>query len=342
LKEVILIPSFEPDMKLVELISTINRTRFDIVVVDDGSGSDYQDIFNKIKDKVHLISYEPNMGKGYALKKGMAYIKDTYQKDYIVITMDSDGQHTIADAIKLSSYAKNHKNTLVLGMRKRGDTTPLRSKIGNTITKWIYGLVTGVSVYDTQTGLRVFSDRLMDFLLSVDGNRFEYEMNSLLLAPKNGIRLYEIEIETIYYKKNKGTHFKTLRDSFLIYKDILKFSLSSILSFVIDYILFFLFSLFINSITLCNILARVISASFNYLMNRKYVFKSRRSAYKSIFQYAILATSMLFINTLLLNIFVKNFLMNKFIAKIIVEIILFIINYFVQKIIIFRKENDKN
>ena len=337
MKEIILIPSYEPDKKLIELISTINRVRFDIVVVDDGSGKKYQKIFDEIKDKVHLISYDTNMGKGYALKEGIKYIKNTYLKDYIVITMDSDGQHKIGDAIKLSEYCEKNQRTLVLGMRKRGEKTPLRSKIGNVVTKIIYSLVTGVNVYDTQTGLRAFSYKLTDFLLNVPGNRFEYEMNELLLSSKNGVRLHEIEIETIYYKNNKGTHFKTLRDSYLIYKGILRFSLSSIISFFIDYSMFTIFSFLINNLVLSNIFARIISGTCNFILNRKYVFNSKNSIYKSFISYLTLAVIILILNTLLLKFLVSNLLINKYVAKIIVEIVLFFFNYFVQRKVVFRK-----
>lgn len=336
MKEVILIPSYEPDKKLISLIETINRNRFDIIVVDDGSGKKYQDIFQKICNKVYLISYEPNMGKGHALKKGLSYIKEKYQKDYLVITMDSDGQHTIGDAIKLSNYAKEHLNTYVLGMRKRNSNTPLRSKIGNRITKFVYHITTGVNIYDTQTGLRCFSNTLTEFLLNTPGERFEYEMNALLSSPKNGIKLHEIEIETIYMDNNKGTHFKTLRDSYLIYKDIFKFGFSSIISFIIDYSLFSIFSIFL-SLTLSNILARIISATCNYTLNRKLVFKSKNSLYKTALSYISLAILILMLNTILLNILVEKVLLNKFIAKLMVEACLFIFSYYIQNKYIFKR-----
>jgi len=339
-KEVILIPCYEPDEKIIELIKTINRERFDIVIVDDGSGGNYQNIFNKIKDKVHLISYTPNMGKGYALKTGIKYIKDKYKKDYFIITMDSDGQHKIGDAIKLLDYTKNNLKTYTLGMRKRNSNTPICSKLGNGITKGIFRLVTGINIYDTQTGLRCFSDKLVNFLLKVPGNRFEYEMNALLLSSKNGIRMHEIEIETIYIDKNKGSHFNAFKDSYLIYKDILKFSLSSIISFLIDYVLFIIFTIFIKSISICNIIARIMSSSINYTMNRKLVFRSNNSLYKSIFSYIILAICVLILNTLLLNIFIYKLMINKFIAKILVEIILFVINYIIQQRFISKKKID--
>ena len=250
--------------------------------------------------------------------------------------MDSDGQHSVKDAIKLGNYAEKHLNELVIGKRIRSKKTPLRSKIGNIITMLVYRLSTGVKVYDTQTGLRAFSHELMDFMQNVDGNRYEYEMNVLLYAPSNNIKIKEIEIETIYIENNEGSHFNTFKDSYRVYKEILKYSLSSIISFIIDYSLFALFGIFL-SITLSNIFARIISATINFTINKKIVFKSNKSLLVSFVEYALLAIFILTCNTLLLNLLV-NVGLNKFIAKLIVEVSLFIISFLVQKTFVFKKK----
>ena len=64
---------------------------------------------------------------------------------------------------------------MVLGKRLRSEKTPLRSRIGNAITRFVYQISTGIDVYDTQTGLRAFSDRLIDYMLQIPGEGFEYE-----------------------------------------------------------------------------------------------------------------------------------------------------------------------
>lgn len=335
MKKVILIPSYEPDDKLIKLIDELKKNKLDVIVVNDGSGKEYDSIFNSINKKVKVISYEKNKGKGYALKTGLEYIRENY-KEYIVITMDSDGQHSVKDAIKLGNYAEKHLNELVIGKRIRSKKTPLRSKIGNIITMLVYRLSTGVKVYDTQTGLRAFSHELMDFMQNVDGNRYEYEMNVLLYAPSNNIKIKEIEIETIYIENNEGSHFNTFKDSYRVYKEILKYSLSSIISFIIDYSLFALFGIFL-SITLSNIFARIISATINFTINKKIVFKSNKSLLVSFVEYALLAIFILTCNTLLLNLLV-NVGLNKFIAKLIVEVSLFIISFLVQKTFVFKKK----
>lgn len=335
-----LIPSFEPDDKLIKLVKELKNNKFINVVVNDGSGEKYNNIFDECKKYAKVINYDENQGKGHALKTGLKYIKDNY-KESIVVTVDSDGQHRVVDAKKLCDYISKNNNILVLGKRIRNKKTPLRSKLGNAITRKIFNLISGTDIYDTQTGLRCFHSNLIDYMLQVEGERYEYEMNMLLNLKRNNIQSKEIEIETIYIDNNSGSHFNTLKDSFRIYKEIFKFSLSSLCSFLIDYFLFIIFSLFIN-LTISNILARIISATFNYNFNKKIVF--RKNSEKSAMKYILLAITILVFNTLILNELVYIGL-NKVIAKILTEILLFSISYFIQKKIIFiggEQVNEKN
>ena len=341
MKKIILIPAYEPDEKLIELLKTINEKKYDIIIVDDGSGEKYQKIFKACSNKAKIISYKQNLGKGHALKTGLKYIKDTYQNNYTIVTMDSDGQHKIEDATKILNKASENPYKLILGMRIRDKKVPLRSKIGNTITKEIYKITTGVKVYDTQTGLRAFTDKLTDFFLSIEGERFEYEMNILLECAKNKIEIEEIPIQTIYIENNKHSHFNTIKDSYLVYKEIIKFSLSSITSFIIDYILFAILSLTTNKIILSNITSRIISSTINYILNKNIVFKNKDSKLTTLTKYILLAITILSLNTVILNILTKQLQINHLIAKIITEIILFILSWLIQKKIIFKIKKEK-
>lgn len=216
---VILVPSYEPDNKLIELLKTIDKS-YNVIVINDGSGPLYNDIYEEVKKFSYLISYDKNMGKGYALKEGLKYIKDKF-KECIIVTMDSDGQHKIEDAEKLINYIKDHPNDLAIGKRSWDKSTPIRSRIGNYLTRRIYKKTTGIDIYDTQSGLRSFSNKLLDYMLHIEGNRYDYEMNVLLNL--NDIHVHEIDIETIYFNNNKESHFKWFKDSRKIYKIIKRY-----------------------------------------------------------------------------------------------------------------------
>ena len=218
MKYIILIPTYNPDVRLLSILESINK-KYEVIVVDDGSID--KNLFEKCKDYATVISYNENKGKGYALKEGLKYIKSNFQ-NYIVVTMDDDMQHKLSDAIKLCDYVECHDEVFAIGRRHWDKTTPLRSRIGNAIMRRKFRKYTGMSIYDTQNGLRAFSYKLIDYMLNIEGDRYEYEMNVLYNLKKNNIKYKEIDIETIYIDNNKTSKFRGIKDSLRIIKDIKK------------------------------------------------------------------------------------------------------------------------
>ena len=255
--------------------------------------------------------------------------KEIWGYDTIGI-MDADGQHRPEDMMRLLDFSKEHRQALCLGVRKVGKDMPLRSRLGNGITRKVFRLVSGTAVSDTQTGLRAFDIRLLPDLLAVSGERYEYEMNVLLTCARKHIDIEEMEIETIYHdRENSCSHFNSVRDSFRIYKDIFKFTLSSMSRFLLDYRLFSLFMLFLPHTTAMvmagNVTARVVSALYNYNINCRHVFHTRRKA-STAFQYILLAGVILLLNNIILDFLVQSAVLSVYPAKLITECVLFIIS----------------
>ena len=235
--KIALIPAYNPEYCLVDLVQTLKKKGFWILVVDDGSSEEHKIIFRDINDvgNVLILTHIKNEGKGSALKTGLSYIQTNISDYCIVVTVDADGQHSPSDVEKICKEAQRYPGYLILGSRKIQKETPFKSKFGNRITRIVYGLITGVHLYDTQTGLRAFDNTILSDLLEIPGERYEYEMNVLLECSRKQIFMKEIPIETIYRNENVGSHFHPWKDSCMIYKEILKFSASSFLSFLLDY-----------------------------------------------------------------------------------------------------------
>ena len=338
--DIIIIPAYQPSEKLLKLIEEINKTNYEVIVVNDGSDNDKNVIFEKISSsKVTVLKHEKNLGKGRAIKTALQYIKKQKSECETIAIMDADGQHLLEDVEKLIQISKQNKTALIIGIREIGKSMPIKSRLGNLITRNIFQIVSGVYVHDTQTGLRVFNKKLIDELLSIEGERYEYETNMLLKCAREKIEIKEVQIHTIYYdKKNSSSHFRVLKDSFMIYKDLLKFSLVSISSFLLDYVLFRIFNSILSwHILLSNVIARVISSIFNYELNCKFVFKEKQTL-KTIIQYFGLAIFILFMNNIILTIYTSIFNFPAKYGKILTEASLFIISFVVQKIVIFRKK----
>lgn len=339
-----LIPAYEPTAILIDLTKRLFDSDFTVVIVDDGSGPDYQTIFQQCRPYAAVLSYEPNQGKGHALKTGYRYIRENFGTDSVVVTMDSDGQHTVDDAKKIAKRAAASPSALVLGVRAFGPGTPARSQFGNSVTRAVFTLSTGLRVSDTQTGLRGFTVRMIPFLAGVPGSRYEYEMNVLLQCARRDVCILEEPIQTIYMDGNKGSHFHTLRDSFRIYKNILQFAASSFTAFCIDYGLYSILAVGLAgmgtdiSVPLANITARTVSASANFAINKRFVFRNTDSALKTGTQYFLLAAAILLGNTVLLSFLVNSLGVNQFAAKLATELTFFALSWAGQRFWIFRRQ----
>ncbi|MBT2725635.1 hypothetical protein J7E63_01615 [Bacillus sp. ISL-75] len=185
-------------------------------------------------------------------------------------------------AVDLSS----HQKTILLGSREFVGKVPLKSLIGNTITRSVFSFVSGYKINDTQTGLRGFSIDMLPWLIQIKGERYEYEMNQLLEAKAAGYMVFSIPIQTLYENNNRGSHFHPLYDSIRIYFPILKFSLSSFSCGIIDLFLFYIINLLTGNLIISVIGAKIISSFGNYLLNKNLVFKAKKYFHsKTIIKY---------------------------------------------------------
>ncbi|MGN1129972.1 MAG: glycosyltransferase family 2 protein [Ruminococcus sp.] len=233
MESVILIPAYNPENTLCTLSKQLKELSFEVLIVNDGSNPEYDNIFNKASEYATVIGYSKNRGKGYALKKGIEYIKNNYREINGFITADADGQHSVEDIIKISRALKDN-NEIILGTRDLKSNIPLRSKIGNDLSRVVYSLVTGKYLYDNQTGLRAFPMWACDFLLSVKGEKYEYEINVAVKAAYKNYKIIEIPIKTIYDEGNTTSHFRPVIDTLRIQGHLIK----SGIIFLITYILY--------------------------------------------------------------------------------------------------------
>lgn len=342
---VIVIPSLEPDAKMLELVSSIRQQNqiWPIVIVDDGSGNAYDAIFEEAHEKHDciVIRHAENKGKGAAIKTAIRYILSDLKSAQYMVTIDSDGQHTLADMIKCIQAAEMNGNTLVLGVRDFEQKMPLRSKFGNVLTRNVLRMTTGINIKDTQTGLRVIPTHFMDKLLDVPGDRFEYETNMLLETKRNNWEIHSQAISTIYIEDNASSHFRIIADSIAIYAVFIKYFLSSVASFLVDVCVYAILIGVLNdaslsSITLSSVSARGISSVFNYLVNKKVVFS--KSSRNSSLKYFALVSIQIVLSAYL--VYLGHLLfpsVDTVPLKIIVDGLLFFSSYYIQKKYIFKR-----
>lgn len=339
----VIIPSYEPDGKLPALLQKLSDGGFEnIIIVDDGSGEAYKSIFDEADSfsSVTLLHHAVNMGKGRALKTAFDYVLCHFPDAIGAITADSDGQHS-PECIRACAEALiENPGALIMGCRSfDGDDVPARSQFGNKLTRRVMKYLVGVSVSDTQTGLRGISASFMKSLLTLKGERFEFETNMLMETKKLGIQIIEVPIKTIYIEDNRTSHFNPIKDSIRIYMTFGKFLFSSLSSSVLDLCLFSIFCALLkgrdlhmlNYITLSTVMARLLSAAYNYMINYKIVFESRGSLIKTLSRYVLLAVCQMSLSALLVNIIYPYIGGFETFVKIPVDIMLFFLSYVIQR-----------
>jgi len=213
----VILPVRDPEPLLLNLIRDLYTQGFThILLVNDGSTPSSNELFAACSAAgAELLTHPANLGKGRALKTAFAHILAHHPDTAGVITADADGQHAVLD-IARTAHALLAHNTVILGTRALTTSAPLRSRIGNTLTRALFSFATRSHLQDTQTGLRGLPQHLLPQLLALPGERYEYEMNILAFLIRSSLPVYQLPIQTIYSAGNRSSHFRPLRDSILV------------------------------------------------------------------------------------------------------------------------------
>lgn len=310
---IVLIPSLEPETALITYVERLRQQGFEhIIIIDDGSGEDYRHIFSALEQGgATLLVHERNQGKGAAIKTGLRWIKEHAPQSFSIITVDSDGQHTVPDVVNMARAAAENPEALVLGQRDFSSTeTPWKSSFGNKVATVAFAVLHHVHLADTQTGLRAFGQELLDDMLTLPGNGFEYKTQMLVMAVKRQVPMVPVAISTVYENDNGGTHFHPVRDSISVIKALVgtlfSFSLSSLVCAGVDLgLAWALFAVPLvglpmhgyTHILVATGLARVISIALNFLINRTLIFRHQASVWPSLVKYLALSATLIVLSS---------------------------------------------
>ncbi len=346
----VILPSYKPDEKLLAVLEGLNEKGFsDIIVINDGSGSDFDALFEAANayPNVTVLTHPENRGKGCALKTAFSYCMENRPSCTAVITVDGDNQHHPDDIFACCLKLSENPGQIVLGARSfASNEIPFRSRLGNVMTRSVFRLACGIRITDTQTGLRAIPAQYLPLMLETTGERYEYETNMLLEMKTHGVPFTEVTIRTLYLDDNDSSHFNPLKDSIKIYRTIFAFLASSLIASLLDLALFYLFVSVLAylipqgawNIFIATAAARVCSSLCNYLLNSKSVFHSQNKS--SLARYYLLcvlqfAASAGLVSLAAFLIHAGN--LGKTIIKAIVDTMLFVLSYQIQREWVFKK-----
>jgi glycosyltransferase involved in cell wall biosynthesis len=338
----ILIPAYEPAESLPMLVSDLTGRGYSVVVVDDGSGPGSADIFEALtaNPSVALLRHAVNLGKGAALRTGINYIL-THDRDAMgLVTADADGQHLAPDIDRVAEELSRAPDHLVLGVRTFHRDVPLRSRLGNLLTRNLVRTVIGRRMTDTQTGLRGIPRALARDLLRLPAAGYEFELDMLVLGKHLSIPVKEVPIATVYLNGNDSSHFNPVRDSMKIYFVLFRFALLSLATALVDNVVFIVAFAMAGKIGLAQIVGRLVAMLFNYGMARRAVFLSRAPHHQTLPRYALLVLVNGFVSYALLTFLHTRFGMDVITSKISAELLLFCANFALQRDFVFTRKRE--
>jgi glycosyltransferase involved in cell wall biosynthesis len=334
---IVLIPAYNPGDSLLHLVAALIALDFRrIVVINDGSAPSCRGIFDQLAtfDGCQVVHHAMNLGKGRALKTGFNHCCVNFPDALGIVTADADGQHLPEDIRKVAVALWQDPSALGLGARAFTSGVPLRSLIGNLTTRYVFKLLIGGNLTDTQSGLRGVPMAIVPGLIPLEAERYEYEMNMLIWMKKSRVAIREVGIATVYLENNRSSHFNPLIDSMKIYFLLLRFSCSSLFASSIDFIIFTATYLLRGDILTALVVARLVSGGVNFLVNKSLVFHDREAALLPLAKYLALFVTLAALSFLSITA-MAEFGINVIVAKVVVESLLFLASFTIQRDFIF-------
>ncbi|MGH9645561.1 MAG: glycosyltransferase [Bryobacteraceae bacterium] len=341
----VIVPAYQPGNALLRLIEELLTLQVErIVVIDDGSDQSYRPVFEALRQLpgVTVAGHAVNLGKGAALQTGINFALCSWPDLVGVVTADADGQHAPADILAVARRLEAQPDALVLGARSFKGSVPLRSRIGNALTRLIFRLLVGKGISDTQTGLRGIPRSMLPALLRSPAHGYEFELDMLIAAKHQGIAIVETPVSTIYLERNRSSHFNPLRDSMRIYMVLFRFTGVSMMTALLDNTVFSVVFLSTRNLAGSQLAGRLVAVVFQYTATRRAVFHSCERHASTLPKYLALVALSGTMSYLAVRYLTSHFPIQTIPAKVLAESGLFIINFTIQRDWIFTRHPNRS
>ncbi len=341
---VVVIPAFRPNQALVDLVRELaSQSWAAILVINDGSEPRFNFFFDSVRGipGTTVLTHAVNLGKGSALKTGINHALKTYPGLTGLVTADADGQHAPEDVRRVGEALLSNPASLIIGARGFEGGVPLRSRIGNVLTRGLVKVVLGRSLRDTQSGLRGIPVKMLPELLRIESSGYEFELDMLTATKHQDCEIRELPIRTIYEPGNPTSHFNPLRDSAKITFVLFRFGLLSLSTAALDNIIFWLAFRYSDEILPSQALGRAVGVLFNYGLARRAVFLSGDHHRATLPRYLILVAASGLVSFGLIHFLMYLFELPVMVSKLCAESALFLANFALQRDFVFTRAKSR-
>ncbi|MCR5004168.1 MAG: DUF2062 domain-containing protein [Bacteroidales bacterium] len=208
----VVVPTYNNGRTVGDVIKQLLDYTHDIIVVNDGCTDNTAEVLASFGDRIKVIVHPANKGKGVALLDGLRKAKQdgfTY-----AITIDSDGQHYPSDIpVFIDAIVKEPDSLLVGGRNLFAEGMPTKNTFANRFSNMWYRIVTGISLFDTQSGFRLYPLKKMNLDNRHYTKGYEFELEALVFSAWEGINVRNVPIRVLYQGEGERvSHFKPFRD----------------------------------------------------------------------------------------------------------------------------------
>jgi len=207
----VVMPTYNNGGTLRDVVERVLSFCTDVIVVNDGCTDNSDEILTSFGERITVVDYGHNRGKGYALKQGFKKAKNLGFN--YALTIDSDGQHFPEDIPLFVEALEQHPDALIVGSRNLNqENMPGQNTFANKFSNFWFKIQTGISLPDTQTGYRLYPLRRLPKIFS---SRYEAELSLLVFSAWRGTDLIPIKVN-VFYPEDRVTHFRPFWDFFRI------------------------------------------------------------------------------------------------------------------------------
>ncbi len=197
-KITVALPAYNEEKYIAGIVSKVAQYANKVFVLDDGSTD--ETIWKAIGAGAEVIQHIENKGYGITIQDILSSVRGS---DFdVLVTIDSDGQHSPSDIPALVDAVRNGAD-LAVGCRA-GRDVPFYRRIGGTVLSVATWLLSGVWVKDSQCGFRAYSRRAVELIRPKESG-MAVSSEIVALAAWEGLRVKEVPI-SVRYTKDSSTH----------------------------------------------------------------------------------------------------------------------------------------